>query len=329
MSFAKVLRNDQDDKNATEAVKVPISDVLDLHTFLPHEIPSLLGEYLRACRESGIYSVRIVHGKGKGVLKKMVQGLLKKLPVVASFSDAPLPAGGWGATIVELRKEFDFDSPEWAEIVYKGARGLGVDVTPRQIRLFALHARELMAWNRFAGLTSITDPGEIAEKHFVDSLVPSPFIPVSSRVLDIGSGGGFPGIPLKIIRPDLQVRLIDASRKKTSFLKHIIRTLGLEGIEASHLRTEKLAKEIEGKGILHDVVVSRAVSKIGMLLDQAIPLVSKNGVIIAMKGVPIDPELKSATAKIKDEALALHTKDYHLPRCGIKRCLVVFSKKAT
>ena len=83
-------------------VKIPIEDVLDLHTFKPQEVPDLLEDYFAACIEEGIYSVRIIHGKGRGILKDRVRRLLQKNPMVASFSDAPLEAGGWGATLVEL-----------------------------------------------------------------------------------------------------------------------------------------------------------------------------------------------------------------------------------
>jgi DNA-nicking Smr family endonuclease len=89
-----------------EPVKIPIEDVLDLHTFRPQDIPHLLEDYLTACLSSGIYSVRIIHGKGKGVQKRRVQGILKNNPIVLSFSDAPPEAGGWGATLVELDKNF-------------------------------------------------------------------------------------------------------------------------------------------------------------------------------------------------------------------------------
>jgi len=84
-------------------VKIPIQDILDLHTFQPRDVPDLLDEYLAACVEKHIFSVRIVHGKGKGILKKRVQELLEKHPLVSSFRDAPLEAGGWGATLVELK----------------------------------------------------------------------------------------------------------------------------------------------------------------------------------------------------------------------------------
>ena len=84
-------------------VVVPITDVLDLHTFQPADLPDLLTDYLRACQEKQISRVRIIHGKGKGVLKQRVRSLLKKNPLVDTFHDAPAEAGGWGATVVTLK----------------------------------------------------------------------------------------------------------------------------------------------------------------------------------------------------------------------------------
>ena len=86
-------------------IKIPIEDILDLHTFKPKDVPSLLEEYFAACIKEEIYLVRIVHGKGKGMLKRRVQQLLEKNPMVAYFKDAPLGAGGWGATLVELNPD--------------------------------------------------------------------------------------------------------------------------------------------------------------------------------------------------------------------------------
>ena len=85
-----------------EPVIIPIEDSLDLHTFQPRDIPDLLEDYLAECLKAGLYSVRIIHGKGKGVQKRRVQGLLQDNPLVASYKDAPPEAGGWGATLVEL-----------------------------------------------------------------------------------------------------------------------------------------------------------------------------------------------------------------------------------
>ena len=88
-----------------EPFKLPIEDVLDLHAFLPRDIPDLLENYLSECIRAGIYSVRIIHGKGKGIQKKRVQELLSRNPSVQSFQDAPQQAGGWGATLVELTND--------------------------------------------------------------------------------------------------------------------------------------------------------------------------------------------------------------------------------
>ncbi len=89
---------------AMEPVKLPIEDVLDLHTFHPRDVPELLEDYFSECIKAGLYSVRIIHGKGKGIQKKRVQELLGRNPMVQSFQDAPPEAGGWGATVVQLRK---------------------------------------------------------------------------------------------------------------------------------------------------------------------------------------------------------------------------------
>ena len=92
--------------------KIPIEDVLDLHTFRPQDIPHLLEDYFSECVRSGIYEVRIIHGKGKGIQKRRVQGILKKNPMVTSYCDAPPEAGGWGATLVVLRKDFKIEGKE-------------------------------------------------------------------------------------------------------------------------------------------------------------------------------------------------------------------------
>ncbi|MDY6837908.1 MAG: 16S rRNA (guanine(527)-N(7))-methyltransferase RsmG [Thermodesulfobacteriota bacterium] len=310
-------------------VKIPIGGVLDLHTFRPKDIPSLIEEYLTECLEARIYSVRIIHGKGKGVQRNRVHHLLKKLPMVASFSEAPGSAGGWGATIVELKRERGFSSPRWAdfcECMIEGARELGIHLDSGQTNQFALHARELLDWNRVASLTAITDARELAEKLFLDALPLVSLVPAAARVLDIGSGGGFPGLPLKVLRPDLVLCLIEASRKKANFLKHVIRTLGLEDIEARHIRTEALAKEVQTTGDPYDLIVSKAAFKLDGLIDHALPLLRTPGRIIAMKGKDVEEELERVQEKIRAAGLTAQVKGYCLPRSGIERNLVLLSK---
>lgn len=319
------MQENQTDIEYEKPVRIPIQDVLDLHTFAPKEIPSLLKEYLNACLRAKIYSVRIIHGKGKGFLRNRVHGLLKDLPVVASFSEAPPRGGGWGATIVELRREVDFESSEWAHILDEGARAMGMHLDLSQIAQFAIHARELLAWNRFTNLTAITDPVEIAVKHFLDTLPVLPFLPPGSWLLDIGSGGGFPGIPLRILRPDLHIVLIDASRKKVSFEKYVIRTLGLKDIEARNIRAEELKGKLQIGAGPYNVIVSKAVSKMERFLDQAVPLLRRPGVMIAMKGRSVEAELEAASSKIEAEGLTLTVKKYRLPHLDIERSLIILS----
>ena len=175
-------------------------------------------------------------------------------------------------------------SREWANVIVEGARAFDLELSSHHTDLFAVHARELVHWTQITNLTTITDPFEIAVKHFVDSLAPVAFIPPdTSFLLDIGSGGGFPGIAIKIVRPSLTVTLIDASRKKISFLKHVIRTLNLQGIEALHVRAEALADDPSYRRHF-DFIVSRALSDLKSFVQQALPLLATDGVILALKG---------------------------------------------
>jgi len=97
--------HDPQEEWVPQPMVVPIADELDLHTFNPRDLPQLLPEYLRACREKGIFSLRIIHGKGRGILKQRVRSILKAESGVASFGDAPSEAGGWGATLVNLKRD--------------------------------------------------------------------------------------------------------------------------------------------------------------------------------------------------------------------------------
>ena len=313
--------------NDEKPVKIPIEDVLDLHTFHPRDVPSLLEEYLTACQEDGIYAVRIIHGKGKGIQKTRVRSLLEQMPMVESCKDAGHGAGGWGATIVEISRPVDFESPAWARTLESGAKAMGVSLKARDIARFAAHAKELMDWNRTVNLTAIKDPTALAVKQYLDAMPLSSLPPQGSRLLDIGSGGGFPGIPLKILRPDLCVTMIDSSRKKVNFLKHIIRTLGLENTEARHIRAEELKKEVGTEGEPFDVIVSKAVAKLDRFVDQAVPLLCRPGMVVAMKGPSVGSEIEAAQGKIEAAGLSVTVQRYELPFLNIKRSLIVLSHR--
>lgn len=182
-------------------------------------------------------------------------------------------------------------SKEWSDLIIDGARSFDIELTYGQTEMFAAHARELILWNKTFNLTAITDPGEVALKHFLDSLPAVHHIPPDAALLDIGSGGGFPGLPLKILMPSLSITLIDASRKKVSFLKHVIRTLKLNNAAARHIRAEDLAAE--GKSVNRfDVVISRAFSSLDHFFKLALPLLAENGTTMALKGAVDQDEIR-------------------------------------
>jgi 16S rRNA (guanine527-N7)-methyltransferase len=219
---------------------------------------------------------------------------------------------------------------DWSNFLTNQAKIIEIQLDHTQNHLFAIHAIELIKWNHKINITTITDPVEVASNHFLDSLVPARFIPPEAAMLDIGSGGGFPGIPLKVILPKLSVTLIDASRKKTSFLKHVIRTLKLENIEALHMRAEDLA--IQPRYINRfDVIISRALSSLDAFVLLALPLLKNRGVIIALKGEIDKSELNdlqdNVLEKMKsggsiDRQFTISRERYSLPMINAERSII-------
>jgi len=195
-------------------------------------------------------------------------------------------------------------SPKWREIIQGGGAAFGVEISDAHLDDFAVHAEELVLWNRAKNLSSITDPFEVAVKHFVDALAAVPHIPQTASVLDIGSGGGFPGMVLKIMRPDSRILLIDAVRKKVNFLKHVIRKLEVPKIEARHVRAEDLAGEVR-----FDVVICRAFSALDLFFVKAIPLLEEEGFALAMKGKADEKEIRAA-----DSFLAAQPRNWEMSR---------------
>ena len=213
-------------------------------------------------------------------------------------------------------------SKEWQRIIIDGARKLGIVIDEGHTALFSTHAAELINWNHKINLTAITNPREIAIKHFLDSLAPAGCIPDGARLLDIGSGAGFPGIPLKILKPSISVLLIDAVLKKINFLKHVLRILGLENIEARQIRTENLLKST-GQATSFDVIISRALSDLPLFVKSALPLLAKQGAIIAMKGKVDAKELDAVRADVLGDQYSLEVERYKLPLIRAPRSLAI------
>ncbi len=216
------------------------------------------------------------------------------------------------------------ESMDWISIIRENAAGFGVAILPEQEKLFAGHIEALLAWNSTTNLTAITEPEEVAVKHVLDSIVPVRRIPDSSRVLDIGSGGGFPGIPLKIMNPSLTMTLVDAVRKKANFLKYVIRTLGLPGIEAHHVRAEDMA----GNPLFEtgfDVITCRALASLDVFAGLALPLLRPGGVLIALKG-RLEPEETEALERSSGNSLSMEVERYILPVFNAERAIVRISR---
>ena len=176
-------------------------------------------------------------------------------------------------------------------VFIEGLRQLGLQVTERQLDQFLRYRQELLDWNTRINLTAITDAGEVAIKHFLDSLVLlMVYERPSARLLDIGAGAGFPGLPLKIVRPQWQVVLLEATGKKVAFLQHIIETLQLKNVVALHGRAEELAHKA-GYRASFDVVTARAVASLPTLLEYAAPFCRVGGQIILPKKGDLAEEL--------------------------------------
>ena len=209
------------------------------------------------------------------------------------------------------------------EILKTGATELGLTLGNNEISLFLKYLTELKEWNKKINLTAITDDRDIIIKHFLDSLTLVPFLTDQKTLLDIGSGAGFPGIPLKIVLPELKATLVDSVNKKVIFMKYIIRTIGLKNIGAIQARAED--KEVMKKfDYSFDVVTSRAFSELGKFLDIAAPYAKKGGMLLAVKGPKGIEELKG----LKDlkGVKSVQAKEVRLPFSDITTTLLAFKK---
>ena len=190
---------------------------------------------------------------------------------------------------------------------------------------FDLYLQELITWNQKYNLTAITDPEEIKSKHFADSLALQQVFKLTDQtVVDVGAGAGFPGIPLKIACPDIKLTLIEATRKKVEFLKHIVEKLNLQAVEVIWGRAEEIARE---KREVFDLAVSRAVAEMRVLCEYGLPLVSVGGMFVAYKEEKVEAEVKAAENAI--QRLGGKLKVIHklkLPNTEIIRSLVLIDK---
>ena len=202
---------------------------------------------------------------------------------------------------------------------------LGITLTEAKLDMLYRYAGLLCEYNERLNLTAITDPEGIEEKHFIDSILPLKLfeIPKHASVIDIGTGAGFPGIPWKIAREDIDLYLFDSLRKRLDFLLAVLGSLGLEA-RLVHGRAEDFGKKELRESF--DIAVARAVAGLPVLSEYCLPFVKPGGVLAALKGPDIGLELDSAKNAIKTLGGRVEDiKEYSLPS-GDKRTLVVIKK---
>jgi len=197
---------------------------------------------------------------------------------------------------------------------------------------FQTYYEELIAWNERANLTAITDYQEVQIKHFLDSLsclLVLAELPIWRwRRLDIGAGAGFPGLPLKIARPQMELTLLEAKKKRVQFLQHLVEILGLPGVAIIRGRAEELGRQ-PGHREGYDLVLARAVATLPVLLEYALPLCRIGGIFLAQKGPDIKEELESAQVALRVlGGRLLEARGLELPRSMGRRNLLVVGKVA-
>jgi 16S rRNA (guanine527-N7)-methyltransferase len=209
-------------------------------------------------------------------------------------------------------------------LLQEGARNLGVELTDKALAQFSTYLEELLLWSPKIDLISQTDPTSIIRKHFLDSIAVVPYLPKAVSILDLGSGAGFPGIPLAIALPQTSISLIEIRRKRVSFLRHVARRIGAKNLAVHEGRAEELAKD----PLLHDafdVVITRATWKIPTLLEFAYPFLRERGQVHAMRG-PRNNDESPLLGLSSEKFTYIGHHDYTLPFGSEQRNLFAFSK---
>lgn len=203
---------------------------------------------------------------------------------------------------------------------------LNIETNEQKLKQFYDYMNILLEWNEKMNLTAIIDQDEIILKHFVDCGTALKYIEKNKTVLDLGTGAGFPGIPLKILNNEINVTLVDSLNKRINFLNEVIKELKLENITTMHSRAEDLARNKEYRE-KYDVIVSRAVANMSVLLEYTLPFIKIGGICICMKGPNIEEELKSSEKALKILGGRIEKiENIVLPNSDIERNIVIIKK---
>ena len=218
------------------------------------------------------------------------------------------------------------DIKEFKEKLDNYLNVLNIELKEKQIKQFYDYMNLLIQWNKNINLTAIIEPKEIIIKHFVDSLTISKYVNEKSKLIDVGTGAGFPGIPLKILRNDIDITLVDSLNKRIKFLEVVINKLNLGNIKAVHGRAEEIGRDKEYREKF-DYATSRAVANTATLSEYLIPLIKINGKCIYMKGPDTNEELEKGKKAISVLGGNIISKEeFELPYSDIKRTIIIIEK---
>ena len=215
---------------------------------------------------------------------------------------------------------------ELSNIIKREINEIGITLSQEQIEKLIKYMHLILEWNKNINLTAITDEKEIITKHFVDSLTSSKWIKEHSKVIDCGTGAGFPGIPLAILRDDCQFVLIDSLNKRVNFLNEVIQLLKLDNVSTLHIRAEELASNRNYREVF-DIAISRAVANMSTLLEYLIPFCKIGGTAICMKGANIENELENSKNALRILNSKIEKIDsFYLPFTEYFRNIIIVKK---
>ena len=213
--------------------------------------------------------------------------------------------------------EFSFE-------IEKELKDLNISIDNFKIKQFYNYMNMIIEWNEKINLTAITDKKDIIKKHFIDSLTIIKHVKENDKLVDVGTGAGFPGIPLKIVNSNIEITLLDSLNKRINFLNEVIEKLELRNIKTIHSRVEDFGKENREE---YDVATSRAVAPLNILLEYLLPLVKVGGICICMKGSNVDDEIKSSEKCLNVLGGKIEKiEELQLPESDIKRNIVIIRK---
>ncbi|MBQ1461029.1 MAG: 16S rRNA (guanine(527)-N(7))-methyltransferase RsmG [Selenomonas sp.] len=214
------------------------------------------------------------------------------------------------------------------EELQKAAAEYGINLSETQIAQYNRYFELLIEWNEKINLTAITAPKDVAIKHIIDSITAydAALFQAGTTVIDVGTGAGFPGLPLKIFCPEIKLTLMDSLNKRIKFLQTVVEELGLKDVECVHARAEEGARNKKYRESF-DIAVSRAVARLPVLCEYCLPFVKKGGHFIALKGMQYNDEAEEAVKAIKVMGGSrTEIRPVKLPEIDDKRAVIIINK---